>query len=96
LVFAVLRLKGRRASQGEVAEEAPMFERSEFGRRAASPEKRREPSRRSRGGGRQEQTVLVTFAKTKVTRLKAKAFDLPEGESVATRQKTLVPCSPTL
>ena len=77
VALAVLRLKGRRASQGEAAEEAPMSERSEFGRRAASTEKRRAPSRRSRGGGRQEQTVLVTFAKTKVTR--------PQGESPGLR-----------
>ncbi|MDB6163607.1 MAG: hypothetical protein JWL98_1039 [Xanthomonadaceae bacterium] len=39
-----------------------MSERSEFGRRAALAEKRRAPAWRSHGGGRQEQTVLVTFA----------------------------------
>jgi len=44
-----LRLKGRRASQAAVAEEAPVSERSEFGRRAAVAGKRRAPDRAQPG-----------------------------------------------
>ena len=71
-----LRLKGRRASQAVAAEEAPMFERSEFGRRAAAAEKRRALGERSSASGRQEQAVLVTFAKTKVNRAQRESLGL--------------------
>ncbi|WP_202839583.1 hypothetical protein [Luteimonas saliphila] len=49
-----------------------MFERSEFGPRAPPTEKRREPDWRSQSGSRPAKTVLVTFAKTKVTRATAR------------------------
>ncbi|MDH5834871.1 hypothetical protein [Luteimonas kalidii] len=49
-----------------------MSERSEFGPRAPSTEKRRGPGRRSRTGSRPAEAVLVTFAKTKVTRATAR------------------------
>ena len=55
LDVAVARLKACRASQAVAAEEAPMFERSEFGRRAATGEKRRGPMRLHRIGKRREQ-----------------------------------------
>ena len=55
-----------------------MSERSEFGRRAALTEERRVPKQRSRFGGRPAQTVLVTFAKTKVTRPQGESLDLPK------------------
>ncbi|WP_158238383.1 MULTISPECIES: hypothetical protein [Luteimonas] len=45
-----------------------MSERSEFGRRALSFEKRREPARRSRVGSCPATAVLLTFDKTKVSR----------------------------
>ena len=51
-----------------------MFERSEFGLRTPSAEKRREPLRRSRSRSRPAKTVLVTFAKTKVTRASARTL----------------------
>ena len=47
-----------------------MFERSEFGTRAPSTEKRGGPTRHSRAGSRPAKTVLVPFAKTKGTRAK--------------------------
>ncbi|MBD9369727.1 hypothetical protein [Xanthomonas sp. XNM01] len=46
LVFALLRLKASRASQVIRAEEAPLSERSEFGRRALIAEKHRAPMQR--------------------------------------------------
>ncbi|MEA9677090.1 hypothetical protein VDF37_21040, partial [Xanthomonas campestris pv. raphani] len=49
-------------------EEAPLSERSEFGRRAARGEEHRAPVRLHRTGSRRASAVLVTFAKTKVTR----------------------------
>ena len=59
-----------------------MFERSEFGRRAAAAEKRRALGERSSASGRQEQAVLVTFAKTKVTRAQRESpgLDLTTSE----------------
>ncbi len=45
-----------------------MFERSEFGRRAASGEARREPMRLHRIGECPAMAVLLTFDKTKVSR----------------------------
>ena len=59
-----------------------MSERSEFGRRAAAAEKRRALGERSSASGRQEQTVLVTFAKTKVTRAKRESRGLDLTMSV--------------
>ena len=49
-----------------------MFERSEFGPRAPPSEKRRGPDRLHRSGSRPATAVLVTFAKTKVTRASAR------------------------
>ncbi|MDH5834420.1 hypothetical protein [Luteimonas kalidii] len=49
-----------------------MSERSEFGPRAPPPEKRRGPDWRSQSGSRPAEAVLVTFAKTKVTRATAR------------------------
>ncbi|WP_394002240.1 hypothetical protein ACF3M1_15795 [Luteimonas sp. WGS1318] len=51
-----------------MAEEQPMFERSEFGLRAASGEERREPMRLHRIGECPAMAVLLTFDKTKVSR----------------------------
>ena len=45
-----------------------MSERSEFGLRAPSPEKRRGPPRLYRGGSCLAKAVLLTFDKTKVSR----------------------------
>src|SRR5690606_23968449 len=64
--------RASRASQDVGAEERPLFERSEFGPRAPPSEKRRGPDRRSRSGSRLATAVLVTFAKTKVTRASAR------------------------
>src|SRR5690606_8415475 len=50
----------------------PLSERSEFGPRAPSSEKRRGPDRLHRSGSRPATAVLVTFAKTKVTRASAR------------------------
>ncbi|MEA9710965.1 hypothetical protein VDH22_03205, partial [Xanthomonas campestris pv. raphani] len=61
------RPKASRAPQSRVAEEAPLSERSEFGRRAARGEEHRAPVRLHRTGSRRASAVLVTFAKTKVT-----------------------------
>jgi hypothetical protein len=70
--LASLSLKASRAPQADTAVEAPLFERSEFGRRAVSGEERRAPMRLHRIGSRQAQTVLVPFAKTKGTRASAR------------------------
>lgn len=51
------RLKASRAPQSRVAEAAPLFERSEFGRRAARGEERRGPVRPYRTGSRQATAV---------------------------------------
>src|SRR5690606_9582166 len=64
--------RASRASQDGGAGERPLSERSEFGPRAPSSEKRRGPGRRSRSGSRPATAVLVTFAKTKVTRASAR------------------------
>ncbi|WP_187471034.1 hypothetical protein [Luteimonas viscosa] len=64
--------KASRASQGGGAEERPVSERSEFGPRAPPSEKRRGPDWRSQSGSRPVEAVLVTFAKTKVTRATAR------------------------
>ena len=50
LAFDLPRPKASRASQGDEAEEAPLFERSEFGGRASSNEKHRAPIRQRRIG----------------------------------------------
>ncbi|WP_207780890.1 hypothetical protein [Cognatiluteimonas telluris] len=42
-LLALQRLKASRAPEVAAAEEAPMFERSEFGRRATAAEERRAP-----------------------------------------------------
>ncbi|WP_267118176.1 hypothetical protein, partial [Xanthomonas sacchari] len=68
VAFKTSRLKASRAPEWRAAEEAPLFERSEFGRRAARREERRGPVRPYRTGSCQAGAVLVTFAKTKVTR----------------------------
>ncbi len=62
-------LKASRAPEPDRAEEAPLSERSEFGRRARSGEERRGPA-----AGRlvSAPTVLATFAKTKVARASAR------------------------
>ena len=67
-----------------------MFERSEFGRRAAAAEKRRALGERSSASGRQEQTVLVTFAKTKVTRAQRESpgLDLTKSEGRVLSRRT--------
>ena len=49
-----------------------MSERSEFAARARLIEQRREPMRLHRIGVRPARTVLVTFAKTNVTRQRRK------------------------
>ena len=66
--FSFLRPKASRAPQSRVAEKAPLSERSQFGRRAACGEEHRVPVRLHRTGSRRASAVLVTFAKTKVTR----------------------------
>jgi hypothetical protein len=53
-----------------------MFERSYLGRRAVGAEPPRAPGRLHRPGGCQEQTVLVTFATTNVTRAKRESLGL--------------------
>jgi len=70
-------LRAGRASQDERGEELPLSERSEFGQRPRSSEKRREPARS--GGLRsttpfsgQATAVLLTFDKTKVSRAAAR------------------------
>jgi hypothetical protein len=70
--FLPPRLKANRASQEGVAEEAPLFERSEFGRRASTSEKRRAPGPLFGPGSRPARALLVTFGKTKVTRASAR------------------------
>ncbi|WP_139202789.1 hypothetical protein [Pseudoxanthomonas sp. GM95] len=55
--------KASRAPQAETAEEARVFERSEFPRRAVSGEEHRAPPQR--GGECQALAVLATFAKHK-------------------------------
>jgi hypothetical protein len=78
LAPAPLSRKVSRAPQWEAAVEAPLSERSEFGRRAASREEHRAPTRLHRVGSRPAQTVLLTFAKTKVSRAPArKLWTLP-------------------
>ncbi|MGV8961612.1 MAG: hypothetical protein ACOH1V_14715 [Stenotrophomonas sp.] len=62
------RLKASRAPQAGATVEAPLSERSEFGRRAAPGEERRAPMRFHRIGSCLAQAVLVTFGKTKVAR----------------------------
>src|SRR5690606_8931123 len=64
--------RASRASQDGGAGERPLSERSEFGPRAPSSEKRRGPDRLHRSGSRPATAVLVTFAKTKVTRASAR------------------------
>jgi hypothetical protein len=59
-------LKASRAPQAEAAEEAPLSERSEFGRRAASAEEHRAPMRSI--GECPAKAVLLPFAKTKGSR----------------------------
>ncbi|WP_175485565.1 hypothetical protein [Pseudoxanthomonas sp. GM95] len=61
LIFSAF--KASRAPQAETAEEARVFERSEFPRRAVSGEEHRAPPHR--GGGCQALPVLLPFAKTK-------------------------------
>jgi len=72
LAAACLRLEASRAPQTDAAAEAPLSERSEFGRRAASGEEHRAPMRLHRIGECPAQTVLATFAKTKVARASAR------------------------
>ena len=68
-----VRRLASRAPQPKAAEEVPMFERSEFGHRADLGEERREPETApSSPAPRPSRTVLVTFAKTKVTRATAR------------------------
>src|SRR5690606_31300514 len=64
--------RASRASQDGGAGERPLSERSEFGPRAPLSEKRRGPDRLHRSGSRPATAVLVTFAKTKVTRASAR------------------------
>src|SRR5690606_4097966 len=64
--------RASRASQDGGAGERPLSERSEFGPRAPSSGKRRGPDRLHRSGSRPATAVLVTFAKTKVTRASAR------------------------
>src|SRR5690606_31137768 len=64
--------RASRASQDGGAGQRPLSERSEFGPRAPSSEKRRGPDRLHRSGSRPAAAVLVTFAKTKVTRASAR------------------------
>ena len=63
--------KASRAPQVEAAEEAPLSERSEFGRRAVPGEEHREPMGRSHIGTRPATAALLTFDKTKVSRAPA-------------------------
>ncbi|WP_157515204.1 hypothetical protein [Luteimonas abyssi] len=49
-----------------------MFERSEFGQRAPSSEKRRAPIGRSPIGSRPAKAILLTFVATKVSRASAR------------------------
>ena len=72
------RLKASRAPQAGAAVEAPLSERSEFGRRAAPGEERRAPMRFHRIGSCLAQAVLATFGKTKVARaFRRESFYLP-------------------
>jgi hypothetical protein len=64
LALASLSLKASRAPQADTAAEAPLFERSEFGRRAVSGEERRAPMRLHRIGSRQAQTVLFAASRS--------------------------------
>jgi hypothetical protein len=68
-----------------------MFERSEFGRRAAAAEKRRAPVERSSSGGCQERMVLATFAKTKVARAQRDRSGLiaPRNPATANPQEAI-------
>ena len=69
----LVRRLASRAPESGAAEEAPMYERSEFGRRAAAGEERRVPGAASSSPAqRPPQMVLVTFAVTKVTRAPAR------------------------
>jgi len=72
----LLRHKARRAPEGEAAEEAPMSERSEFGRRAASAEERRAPMQLHRIGARPGASGFGYFCRNKSDPLKAEAFGI--------------------
>ena len=76
----VLRHKARRAPEGEAAEEAPMSERSEFGRRAASAEERRGPMQLHRIGARPGASGFGYFCRNKSDPPKAEAFDVDAKE----------------
>ncbi|WP_139203016.1 hypothetical protein [Pseudoxanthomonas sp. GM95] len=80
-LFLLLILSSRKASrapQAEMAEEARVFERSEFPRRAISAEEHREPPQR--GGECPAKAVLLPFAATKgrraAKRRESSALDL--------------------
>jgi hypothetical protein len=72
----VLRHKARRAPQAEAAEEAPMSERSEFGRRADSAEERRAPPQ----AARVRRNGFGYFCRNKSNPLKAEAFDVAAAQ----------------
>jgi hypothetical protein len=75
--FSAVALPSRKASRAPQtcgAAEAPLSERSEFGRRAPPVEEHREPMRLLRVGSCQAPAVLVPFAKTKGTRAKRESF----------------------
>src|SRR6478752_5763196 len=87
--FDLLRHKARRAPEGGAAEEAPMSERSEFGRRAASAEERRGPMQLHRIGARPGASGFGYFCRNKSNPLKAEAFDACKLKSAYARQVTV-------
>lgn len=87
VAVASLRLKASRAPQPDAAEEAPLSERSELGRRAASGEERRAPMRLHRIGECPAQTVLLAASRSPYG--PASPF-APRGGAVATFAKTKV------
>ena len=64
-VFDSLGHKASRAPQVDAAVEAPLFERSEFGRRAASAEEHRAPMRLHRIGSRPAQRFWLLLPRQK-------------------------------
>ncbi|WP_233671425.1 hypothetical protein [Luteimonas cellulosilyticus] len=72
-----------------------MSERSEFGLRASRTEKRRGPARRSRVGSCPATAVLLTFAKTKVSRAnsaEALFFAGQQTRATAGKEKSEINC----
>ncbi|WP_139202928.1 hypothetical protein [Pseudoxanthomonas sp. GM95] len=77
--------KASRAPQAETAEEARVFERSEFPRRAVSGEEHRAPMRSI--GECQALAVLLPFAKTKGSRAAKRRESSALHESLRHKEK---------